>query len=167
MPNPGTYQNNLEIELVKRDIININLVLDKVSIAIDKSQEISGNISRLVGLLEQRLTNAEKDQDDTNDLIEARRRDRDVEIKEVHEKIDNSVENLTIKIDTTKDSILRELYKLQETFDQTQKELEKELNKIQVWRYTVVGGAAVAIFIISQATNFPDVVTWITRVFSR
>ena len=144
----------------------MHMVLDKVSTAIEKGQEISSDLSKLLSLLEQRLTNAEKEGNNNTGLIETRRKEIELELRDLNDKIDKTVENLTGKIDSTKESILKELSKLQEVFDEAQKESEKELNKIQFWRYTIVGGATVVIFLLSQATNFPDVIEWLSKFFS-
>lgn len=72
MPNPEKITEDvakltLDIELVKRDVLQFNKILEKLDTTNDKVQELITNISKIVSLHEQKFSVIEKEQANTSD----------------------------------------------------------------------------------------------------
>lgn len=131
--NQADYRQQMEIELLKKDISSISRLCEKMDVAIDKIQQVASDLSRIVSLQEQKMQIQEKINEEVENILEKQQKEHKTDIKELNEKIN--------KIETT---ILDELQNVKE-------DLSKKIGVIEAWRYTVMGAIALATWFVAQA----------------
>ena len=131
--NQADYRQQMEIELLKKDISSISRLCEKMDVAIDKIQQVASDLSRIVSLQEQKMQIQEKINEEVETILEKQQKEHKTDIKELNEKIN--------KIETT---ILDELQNVKE-------DLSKKIGVIEAWRYTVMGAIALATWFVAQA----------------
>tara|TARA_Y100000389_G_scaffold129456_1_gene126934 strand:+ start:5936 stop:6355 length:420 start_codon:yes stop_codon:yes gene_type:complete len=125
-----------EIALVKKDISQLNKVIDKLDTAIEKISEVATSLNRMIAVQENRVDTQE------------RTLDQNVEI--IHERITQHREEVQLEIDKSHNKIMAELKQIAEQQHMHHSEMNKRLNKLEQWRWTIVGGAVVIGFLFSK-----------------
>ena len=125
-----------EIALVKKDISQLNKVIDKLDTAIEKISEVATSLNRMIAVQETRVDTQE------------RTLDQNVEI--IQERITQHREEVSVEIDKSHKQIMAELKSLAEQQSMHHTEMNKRLNKLEQWRWTIVGGAVVIGFLFSK-----------------
>ncbi len=124
-----------EIELVKRDINQLNLVMGKLDITIDKLSEVATSINRMLAVQENRI--------DTQD----RQLDKNVEI--IHDRIEKHRLETSDGIEKSHQLIMEEIKKLRDEQQIHHTLVSERLNKLEQWRWIMIGGAMVVGYLIS------------------
>jgi len=124
-----------EIELVKRDINQLNLVMGKLDITIDKLSEVATSINRMLAVQENRI--------DTQD----RQLDKNVEI--IHDRIEKHRSETSDGIEKSHQLIMEEIKKLREEQQAHHVAVSDRLNRLEQWRWIMIGGAMVVGYLIS------------------
>ena len=124
-----------EIELVKRDINQLNLVMGKLDITIDKLSEVATSINRMLAVQENRI--------DTQD----RQLDKNVEI--IHDRIEKHRSETSDGIEKSHQLIMEEIKKLRDEQQIHHTVVSERLNKLEQWRWIMIGGAMVVGYLIS------------------
>jgi predicted nucleic acid-binding Zn-ribbon protein len=124
-----------EIELVKRDINQLNLVMGKLDITIDKLSEVATSINRMLAVQENRI--------DTQD----RQLDKNVEI--IHDRIEKHRSETSDGIEKSHRLIMDEIKKLREEQQTHHILVSERLTKLEQWRWIMIGGAMVVGYLIS------------------
>lgn len=132
----SAYSQKVEIELMKKDIGMISKLCEKMDTTIDKLQVVATELSKIVSLQEQKMQAQEQINKEVEVILERQQKEHTTDIKELNQKIDR-----------TEHAILQELQKVRE-------DLGKKINVIETWRYMIMGGISLAVFLIAQALNF-------------
>jgi vacuolar-type H+-ATPase subunit I/STV1 len=132
----SAYSQKVEIELMKKDIGMISKLCEKMDTTIDKLQVVATELSKIVSLQEQKMQAQEQINKEVEVILERQQKEHTTDIKELNQKIDR-----------TENAILQELQKVKE-------DLGKKINVIETWRYMIMGGISLAVFLIAQALNF-------------
>ena len=119
-----------EIELVKRDINQLNQVIGKLDTAIDKLSEVATSINQMLAVQENKI--------DTQD----KQIDKNVEV--IHDRIEKHSEEVTVEIEKSHRVIMDEIKALREDQALHHQLVSERLNKLEQWRWVVIGGACVA-----------------------
>jgi DNA repair exonuclease SbcCD ATPase subunit len=142
--------DQIDIELLKKDVNILTSLCEKLDISIDKMQEIASNLSRLVSLQQQRLEIQEKTTKEIESVLEMRRVEHNNDIKELHSRITNVNRELTEKIDKTENKILSEIKALREELSKDENSISRRLFDIESWKWMVMGGLFVLGWIASK-----------------
>jgi len=145
------YNSRMEIELLKKDVSVIATLCEKFDTTIDKMQEIASSLSRMVSLQEQRLESAEESTKEMQSVLEMRRVEHNNDIKELHSRITTVNRDLSDKIEETEKIILHELQAIREELRNDKSSFSNRINKIETWKYMVVGGLMVATWIAAKS----------------
>lgn len=132
----AAYSQKVEIELMKKDIGMISKLCEKMDTTIDKLQVVATELSKLVSLQEQKMQAQEHINKEVEVILERQQKEHTTDIKELNQKIDR-----------TENAILHELQKVKE-------DLGKKINVIETWRYMIMGGISLAVFLIAQTLDF-------------
>ena len=145
-----TKKRNLELELIKRDVSDLVKVYTKMDATLDRMQQVSSDLSKVITAHEYKLQAQDKDAmlSKTNDDKVSDRIDR---INHKIENINNTVQN---KMDSLENSLLGEISNLKIEFKQMTDNMNKKVYEIDIWRYTIMGGMILASFLV---TKFLDV----------
>lgn len=156
-----TDQDKLEIELMKKDVNSLAKICEKMDGTIDRMQQVTIDISRIVSLQEQKhamhdRTNAELErkidsgQDNAkNENVDVYKRIEQVEsnLSEKIEKVSNErkigYNKLTDKMHASESRILDEISMLKEN-------VAKRIYEIDMWRYTIMGAIVLGSFLITK-----------------
>ena len=125
-----------EIALVKRDIDQLNTVIGKLDLTIEKLSDIATSINRMLAVQETRVDSQEKSLSQNVEII--------------HDRITDHREEVTVEIEKSHNKIMSEIKKLNELQRDHHNQMNERLNKLEQWRWTVVGGAVVIGFLASK-----------------
>lgn len=142
--------DQIDIELLKKDVNILTSLCEKLEISIDKMQEIASNLSRMVSLQQQRLEIQEKTTKEIESVLEMRRVEHNNDIKELHSRITTVNRELTEKIDKTENKILSEIKALREELSKDENSISRRLFDIESWKWMVMGGLFVLGWIASK-----------------
>jgi gas vesicle protein len=137
------HDSKLEIELLKRDMSMITKLCEKFDITIDKMQQVAQDISKIVYLQEKKFEMQEQLNKEVDQVLEKQNKDHATDIKELNNRIER-----------TENVILTEIKFLKGDFEEMNSALNKKIEELNIWRYTVMGGVALVVFVIS---NFGDI----------
>lgn len=125
-----------EIAIVKRDIEQLNTVIGKLDVTIEKLSDIATSINRMLAVQESRVDSQEKSLSQNVEII--------------HDRISDHREEVSVEIEKSHNKIMSEIKALREDQQSHHKQMNERLNKLEQWRWTVVGGAVVIGFLASK-----------------
>ena len=134
-----TLQNlAIEVEGIKKDIKNGELIHSRLDTAIDKLIDVSTSIKQMLAVHEQKLTQTEKTEEILFDKVRERGEELDMVYRDLQRDI-NQVEK----------RLLLEMKTLKSCFDGRVSVLER-------WRWLIIGGALAIGFIVAK--NMPKII---------
>lgn len=143
------HDSKLEIELLKRDVNMITKLCEKFDITIDKMQQVAQDISKIVYLQEKKFEMQEQLNKEVDQVLEKQSKEHTADIKELNDRIEK-----------TENVILTEIKTLRNDIEDINSALNKKIEELNIWRYTVMGGVALVVFVIS---NFSDILKMFFR----
>jgi len=134
-----TLQNlAIEVEGIKKDIKNGELIHSRLDTAIDKLTDVSTSIKQMLAVHEQKLTQSEK----TEEILFEKVRERGEELDIVYRDLQRDITQVEKRL-------LLEIKSLKSCFDGRVSVLEK-------WRWLIIGGALAIGFILAK--NMPKII---------
>ena len=134
-----TLQNlAIEVEGIKKDIKNGELIHSRLDTAIDKLTDVSTSIKQMLAVHEQKLTQSEK----TEEILFEKVRERGEELDIVYRDLQRDITQVEKRL-------LLEIKSLKSCFDGRVSVLEK-------WRWLIIGGALAIGFIVAK--NMPKII---------
>ena len=112
------------------------------------------NQKMLLGIHTEKLNKQEKTNEKLGNLIEQRRLEAVEEIRILHSRIDKQHDQVTKKISSSHDSLLKELKKLQCNQLDNRQHLSDRIRSLESWKYMMVGGAIVLGLILGLIPKF-------------
>jgi len=128
----------VEVEGLKKDIKNGELIHSRLDTAIDKLTDVSTSIKQMLAVHEQKLSQSEKTEEILFDKVRERGEELDMVYRDLQRDI-NQVEK----------RLLLEMKTLKSCFDGRVSVLEK-------WRWLIIGGALAIGFILAK--NMPKII---------
>ena len=110
--------------------------------AIEKLTEISSDLNKVIAVHEQRLNQQEKQVQTLEDVMEKRREESEVKLKDVYDTIKNEDRNIIQAVDRMREENLTQYEKLQDRITSMEE---------KIWMY--VGGFGVLMFFIAYGPN--------------
>ena len=144
---------NTEVELLKKDITLINDVFRKLDTTIEKLEELTASMTKILSLHEQKLEYHERKDQDLDRLIELRRSELLDDIKQLHSRVTTVNRELTTQIEHTESKITNEIKALKDHITQEHKQASNVVEQIQRWKWMILGGSAAVMWLISSV-NF-------------
>ena len=123
----------IDVELLKKDVVNITALCQKMDVVIDKILEQQ---DRYLSQIYVDMENQEKEV--KND------------IKELHSRITTVYRDLGDKIELTERRLLEELKDLRTQITEHNKKEDSDLQKILNWKWMLFGGVVAVSWIISH-----------------
>jgi len=134
-----TLQNlAIEVEGIKKDIKNGELIHSRLDTAIDKLTDVSTSIKQMLAVHEQKLTQTEK----TEEILFDKVRERGEELDMVYRDLQRDISQVEKRL-------LLEMKTLRACFDGRVSVLER-------WRWLIIGGALAIGFIVAK--NMPKII---------
>ena len=128
----------VDIEGIKKDIANGNMIHSRLDTAIDKLTDVSTSIKQMLAVHEQKLSQSEK----TEEILFEKVRERGEELDMVYRDLQRDITQVEKRL-------LLEMKTLRACFDGRVSVLEK-------WRWLIIGGALAIGFIVAK--NMPKII---------
>ena len=128
----------VDIEGIKKDIANGNMIHSRLDTAIDKLTDVSTSIKQMLAVHEQKLTQTEK----TEEILFDKVRERGEELDMVYRDLQRDISQVEKRL-------LLEMKTLRACFDGRVSVLER-------WRWLIIGGALAIGFIVAK--NMPKII---------
>jgi len=134
-----------DIALLKKDAKTGERIHQRLEVAIDKLTDITISLKGMLVQQETKLQKAEETDNDIFVTLEARRKEWDDQVKELHSRISTNIRELREHQIQSESKVLGEIRSMREQLDNRVAVLEK-------WRWIIVGGS---IFVGLMLSN-PD-----------
>lgn len=139
--------NNLKIdvEILKRDMHQLNGLFERLDVTIEKLGEVSTNLTKMLAVHENRIEKQE---------------DADKQLHATVELLFTKIEERRKDVDVTRDDFRKEIAKLHHDIIEEMKDIKRSQNEfntqinrrvsaIEKWRWMIIGGAVLAGYAIN------------------
>ena len=133
-----------DVEILKKDVSNIQGLLGKLDTAIDKIADATNGISRILAVHESKLEEANADlleaqtrSEKSDELLHQRIKEKDQEQKEFAQ------DNHDALMEFLKDHDDRSAISLEEIYNR--------IRVLEQWKWVIVGGAAAILYLLSES----------------
>lgn len=131
-----------DIVHLKTDMAQINVLVERLDVAIVKLTEVSSSVTQLLAVQGNRLDQQKETNNHMNDLIEKRK-----------EEIEKAKKDFKEEMEKLNNKIIHEMQLMREEFKGQHNTLSKKISDMEKWRWIVTGGALVVGFLLSKAIN--------------
>jgi predicted nucleic acid-binding Zn-ribbon protein len=121
------------------DFEQLERIVEKLDVSIDKLTEVSNNISKLLAVHDTRINIIEKDTVRNED-----------DIRDIHVKMDNIAKEINKKLDQSMANSVDGHAKIQAAIEEQIKGIDARVRVLEVWRWVVIGGAIVIGWLINK-----------------
>lgn len=139
MSTPEIYKIQNDVTSLQKDMTQVNTIVDKLELTIEKLTDVSSNVSRLLAVHETRIENNERTGSQLANIIEKNKESIDNELKSINAKISLTEKELREDIEERNEEVMTKLGAL-----------SKDLQTLQRWIWLVSGGGAVIGFILAN-----------------
>ena len=133
-----------DVEILKKDVSNIQGLLGKVDDAIDKIADASNDISQILAVHQNKIDGTADDintlaraSEKSDELLHQRIKEKDAEQKDL------ANENHDALMDFLKDHDDRSAISLEEIYNR--------IRVLEQWKWVIVGGAAAILYLLSES----------------
>ena len=136
-------EKNAEARLeMINNIATVEKRQDRIEDAIERLTEISGDLNKMIAVHEQRLIQQEKQMTSLEDVVEKRREESEIKLKDVYDTI------------RTEDrSIIQELNKMREEANVQHEKLATKINTMEKMLWVYMGAFSVITFLIAYGPS--------------
>jgi chromosome segregation ATPase len=125
----------VDVEVLKKDIANVNNIQGKLDNAIEKLTDVSTSIKSMLAVHEQKITQSEKTEEILFDKVRERGEELDIVYRDLQRDISQTEKRLLLEIKSLKSDI------------------NERVNVLERWRWLILGGAIVVGYILAK--NMP------------
>lgn len=142
-----------EVSALRADMAQINTLVDRLDVTIEKLTEVSTNVSQLLAVQGSRLDQQERSSSQLSLLIEKRKDEVSESIEILHKRINTTEKDFKVELEKLNEKILGEIKAIREDNLEQHKALNEKISKLERWVWYVTGGAAVVGFLVSKVIN--------------
>ncbi len=142
-----------EVSALRADMAQINTLVDRLDITIEKLTEVSTNVSQLLAVQGSRLDQQERSSSQLSLLIEKRKDEVSESVENLHKRINTAEKDFKVELEKLNEKILEEMKAIREDNLEQHKALNEKISKLERWVWYVTGGAAVVGFLLSKVVN--------------
>lgn len=121
------------------DFEQLERIVEKLDVSIDKLTEVSNNVSRLLAVHDTRINTIEKDTVRNED-----------DIRDIHVKMDNIAKEINQKLDQSMANSVEGHAKIQAAIEEKLKGIDARVRVLEVWRWLVIGGALAIGYLVNK-----------------
>ena len=132
-----------DVEILKKDVSNIQSLLGRLDTAIDKIADASNGISKILAVHETQIK-------DTEDSLIERKRLAEKEVELLHKRISEKDAENKAQAEMHHTALMDFLKDHDERSSRTTENLNKRLTALEKWKWAVVGGATAVGFLIAK-----------------
>lgn len=135
-----------DVEILKKDVSNIQGLLSRLDTAIDKIADVSTGINQILAVHEQSITHLE-------DEVQERKRLAEKETELLHQRISDMKEESAKHHKENHAAVMNKLDKLDTEMTTELKSISSRVSLLEKWRWYLVGAGAVILLIISNLSK--------------
>jgi hypothetical protein len=136
-----------DVELLKRDVSNIQLTLSKLDTAIDKIADVSNGISKILAVHDESILFLKMS-------VEERKRLSEKEIELLHKRMSEMKDENIQDRKANQEELLRAIKELDANSNDKIVAMSDRVDILERWKWAVVVGASVAGFFLSKMDPF-------------
>lgn len=140
MPEISEIYN--DIVHLKTDMAQINVLVERLDVAIVKLTEVSSSVTQLLAVQGSRLDQQKETNNQMSGLIEKRK-----------EELEKTKKDFKEEMEKLNNKIIHEMQLMREEFKGQHNTLSKKISDMEKWRWIVTGGALVVGFLLSKAID--------------
>tara|TARA_Y100001972_G_scaffold108301_1_gene138213 strand:- start:128 stop:589 length:462 start_codon:yes stop_codon:yes gene_type:complete len=125
-----------KIALLEKDAKTGEQIHRRLEIAIDKLSDCAISLKGMLAQQEQKLTKAEQTDEDIFITLEARRKEWDNDLKELHARITTNTKELREHQIQSENNMLNELRHMRQ-------QLSERVGVLEKWRWLIIGGSII------------------------
>ena len=125
-----------KIALLEKDAETGEKIHRRLEIAIDKLSDCAISLKGMLAQQEQKLTKAEQTDEDIFITLEARRKEWDNDLKELHSRITTKTKELREHQIQSENNMLNELRHMRQ-------QLSERVGVLEKWRWLIIGGSII------------------------
>ena len=139
-----------DVVKLKSDMAQINVLVDRIDVTIEKLTEVSKNISELLAVQANRLEFQEKITQQLSVLMEKRRDESEENIRYLREEIEKVEKDLNKVLDEKYHDILDEIKPIRDNNSKQHQQMQDKFSQFERWMWMVSGGAVIIAFLLSK-----------------
>jgi hypothetical protein len=116
---------------------------DRIEAAIEKLTVVSADLKAMLAVHEQRISKQEKESDELHDVVEKRREELDIKLKDVYD---------TMRIQDN--GIIEEIAKLRKESSEQHINLSNKINQLEKFIWMAIGGGMVVTWALTNVVHF-------------
>ena len=152
-------ENNIQglvkdIATLKADVRQQNDLHSRLDDAIVRLTDISSSIKSMLAVHDEKIRRVDSSQDDLYSSLEERRREWEIDLKELHSRISTQGRELREAIQDTTMVGERQYKEHAEAMRKINETLNKRVGILEKWRWLIIGGAILLGFIIQNMEFF-------------
>lgn len=132
-----------DVEILKKDVQNVQGLLSRLDLAIDKIADASNGISKILAVHESRIR-------ETSESLVERKRLAEKEVELLHKRISEKDAESKAFAEERHASLMEFLEEHDERSTAALMSLDKRVVSLEKWKWAVVGGATVVGFLIAK-----------------
>lgn len=147
-------EKEIELALLKNDVGRVTSLVEKLDSAIEKMGEVSGTIAKILAVHEEKIAHHDRIDDELFNLLEKRRGELQMDVKELHSRISSIQRELSENISNNEHKIMAALMnglmdikkcisEEHRIFNEDRSKLEKRIEELEKWRWIIMGGSIV------------------------
>jgi hypothetical protein len=121
------------------DFEQLERIVEKLDVSIDKLTEVSNNVSKLLAVHDTRINIIEKDTVRNED-----------DIRDIHVKMDNIAKEINKKLDQSMANSVEGHARIQSAIEDQLKNIDARVKVLEVWRWLVIGGALAIGYLVNK-----------------
>lgn len=154
MPEERLNEVKLKVGLLEKDIQVATNLIERVSESIEKIQEMSLHLVKMITLHEQRHSQHERVENELKEDIKELHSRITTQAREMQERIDQVEHHITSRIDALRHELIQhkkqELPEDKHGKDGDQEKLKSKIEDIDKWRWMLIGAVAIAAWFIGE-----------------
>ena len=152
-------ENNIQslvkdIATLKADVRASNQIHQRLDDAIVRLTDISSSIKSMLAVHDEKINRVDTSQEDLYSTFETRRREWELDLKELHSRISTQGRELREAIQDTTMVGERQYKEHAEAMRKINETLNKRVGILEKWRWLIIGGAILLGFIIQNMEFF-------------
>lgn len=160
------YQDlKLKVGLLEKDVDTMGLLCTKLDTTIEKVQELTSAMTKMLALHEERIEKQEQRDTEILRMLETRRNETETGMKELHSRITTTDRETRAEIAKVEDrveetvagaisEVLQEVRELRNSQEEHHKIMNERLSTVEKKIWVFIGGSAVVIFLLTRLPFF-------------
>lgn len=145
-----------DVEILKKDVSNIQGLLGRLDTAIDKIADATGGITKILAVHDQAIQNVQED-------IQERKRLAEKENELLHSRISDMKEESATHHRENHKAVMEKLDSMGKEVNSELKEVKERVTILERWKWYVMGGSWVIGFVIATILQAGGILTLFTQ----